>query len=88
MSFWTAVVLIVLIGSIASVFRSRASTSARSSQQNDRQALEDKQEAQREIEELRERVKVLERITVDGREARAIADEIDSLRGKPDKQDG
>ena len=88
MSFWTAVVLIVLIGSIASVLRSRASTSARSNHQNDSHALENKQEAQRDIEELRERVKVLERITVDGREARAIADEIESLRGKPDKQDG
>lgn len=45
-------------------------------------------ETQKELEELRERVKVLEKITVDGREARAIADEIESLRGKPEKQDG
>ena len=37
---------------------------------------------QRELEELRERVKVLEQITVDGREAKAIADEIERLRDK------
>lgn len=35
-----------------------------------------------ELEELRERVKVLEQITVDGREARAIADEIEKLRDR------
>ncbi len=39
-------------------------------------------ETQREVEELRERVKVLEKITVDGREAKAIADEIEQLRDK------
>ena len=39
-------------------------------------------EAQRELEELRERVKVLEKITVDGREAKQIADEIEKLRDK------
>lgn len=37
---------------------------------------------QRELEELRDRVKVLEKITVDGREARAIADEIERLRDR------
>lgn len=39
-------------------------------------------EAKRELEELRERVKVLEQITVDGREAKAIADEIEKLRDR------
>jgi len=83
MSFWTAVVLIVLIGSVASVMRSRNHRVG----QTDSKAIARDEDAQREIEELRERVKVLERITVDGREARAIADEIESLRGKPDKQE-
>lgn len=36
----------------------------------------------RELEELRERVKVLEQITVDGREARDIADRIEQLRDR------
>lgn len=39
-------------------------------------------DTQRELQELRDRVKVLERITVDGREAKAIADEIEKLRDK------
>lgn len=37
---------------------------------------------QREIEELRERIKVLEQITVEGRETRALADQIEQLRDK------
>jgi cell division protein ZapA (FtsZ GTPase activity inhibitor) len=37
-------------------------------------------ELKREVEELRERVKVLERIAIDGRETRLLADEIDKLR--------
>ena len=39
-------------------------------------------ETDRELQELRERVKVLERITVDGREAKTIADEIEKLRDR------
>ena len=87
MSWATAIVLIVLISAIAGVLRSRNSGRRhhQSSGQIGQTARDE--EAQREIEELRERVKVLERITVDGREARAIADEIESLRSKPDKQD-
>lgn len=37
-------------------------------------------ELQREVEALRERVHVLERIATDGRRTRSLADEIDSLR--------
>lgn len=39
-------------------------------------------ELQREVEELRERVKVLERIATDDRESRLLSDEIDKLRDK------
>lgn len=35
-----------------------------------------------ELTELRERVKVLERITVDERQARALAEEIENLRDR------
>ena len=35
---------------------------------------------QREVEELRERVKVLERIATEGGETKRLADEIDKLR--------
>lgn len=37
-------------------------------------------ELQREVEELRERIQVLERIAIDGRQARDIAAEIENLR--------
>ena len=39
-------------------------------------------ELEHEVEELRERVKVLERITVDGRETHLLSDEIEKLRDK------
>jgi hypothetical protein len=39
-------------------------------------------ELEREVEELRERVKVLERIATDGRETRLLSDEIEKLREK------
>ncbi|MEQ1499202.1 MAG: hypothetical protein ABL914_11115 [Novosphingobium sp.] len=38
-------------------------------------------ELQKEVEDLRTRIHVLERIATDGRPARALADEIESLRG-------
>ena len=89
MSFWSAMVLIVLIGSIASVIQSR--NRARNGITQDwmgneipvsREDDSEKLALRREVEELRERVKVLERIAIDGRGARAIADEIESLRDK------
>ena len=39
-------------------------------------------ELQREVETLRERIKVLERIATDGRHSNNLSDEIESLRGK------
>lgn len=39
-------------------------------------------ELEKEVDALRERVKVLERIATDGRPTRALADEIESLRDK------
>lgn len=38
------------------------------------------QELQREVEDLRERIHVLERIATDGRRPQALADEIERLR--------
>ena len=89
MSIWSAIVLIVLIGSVASVLQSRHR--ARNGITQDwmgnevpvsREDDSEKAALRREVEELRERVKVLERIAIDGRGARAIADEIESLRDK------
>jgi hypothetical protein len=39
-------------------------------------------ELEREVLELRERVKVLERIATDGRDTRLLSDEIEKLRDK------
>ena len=39
-------------------------------------------ELEREVKELRERVKVLERIATDSRDTRLLSDEIDKLRDK------
>ena len=38
----------------------------------------------REVEDLRERIKVLERIATDGRSTAALANEIESLRERKD----
>ncbi|AKM07647.1 hypothetical protein [Pelagerythrobacter marensis] len=83
MNLWTAIVVIVAIWGIVQIFRTR-----REDRRERRRGGHDHAtgtppgdaEARREIEDLRERIKVLEKITVDGREAKAIADEIERLR--------
>lgn len=87
MSFWTAAVIIVAIWGFVQIYRSRQGIL---SDKHGNQSFASRSDpaTDAELEELRERVKVLEKITVDGREASAIADEIESLRSKPDKQDG
>ena len=85
MSWATAIVLIVLISAIAGVMRSRSSGSgSHRPQQHDQvaQAKAREAELENEVKQLRERIQVLERIATDGREAKAIADEIESLRDK------
>lgn len=83
MSWATAIVLIVLISAVAGVMRSR--NASRPPQPLDApgrkvtQSAREK-ELEREVEELRDRIQVLERIATDGREARRISDEIDRLR--------
>lgn len=80
MGFWTAIVLIVLITSIAGAFsRRRRHRSDGELQDGERQQLEHERDAARaELEDLRERVKVLERIATDP--ARRTAEEIERLR--------
>ncbi len=95
MSFWAAIVLIVLIGSITSIVRAkyRAQAGIIADKQGnetyiERSATSD-EDAQREILELRERIKVLERIATDdnsisAQETRRISQEIEALKGKQD----
>ncbi|OZA94811.1 hypothetical protein U4960_04960 [Altererythrobacter sp. H2] len=81
MSFWTAMVIIAAIIGFVELQKSRnASRTARS--ETGPAALPDDSEMRRELTDLRERIKVLEQITVEGREARAIAEEIERLRDR------
>lgn len=94
MSWATAVVIIVAIGVIGKVLQARYRAQAgivADKQGNERPIERPVQsgdgEAQREVKELRERIKVLERIatdanTTESRKIAAISDEIESLRDK------
>ena len=88
MSSWAIVAIVAIaVWGFVQLRKAKLGITTDSHGNETRHSLDDPK-TQQELEELRERVKVLEKITVDGREARAIADEIESLRGKPDKQDG
>ena len=90
MNWPLAVVFIVLIVAAAKVMSARYRAQAGIIEDNlGNQQMVGKQdaEAQREIEDLRERVKVLERIATDGNsldaaETKRISAEIESLRDK------
>jgi hypothetical protein len=86
MSLWTAIVVIVAIIAVAEVMKSRHrahhgitvdhTTGKEQLVQRDDGALK------REVEELRERVKVLERIATEERETKQLSAEIERLRDK------
>ncbi len=93
MTWPLAVVIIVLIVATAKVMAARFRAQAgivEDERGNQRQVDRDTQEgreAQREIESLRERIKVLERIatdsnSLDANETRRISAEIDALRDR------
>ena len=98
MNYVTAMVLMVLIVSVAGVVGSVMSARLRAQNGLRKDWLGNevpiqvgddgaKAALQKEVEELRERVKVLERITTDAntieaRGSRAIADQIESLRDR------
>ena len=86
MSFWTAIVVIVAIISVAQVLQARHR--ARHGITTDMMGNEKpiapptNPALEREVEELRERVKVLERIATEDRETKLLSAEIESLREK------
>ena len=90
MSWATAVVIIVAISIVGQVLKARYRAQAgivADKQGNERPIERVDADAQREVTELRERIKVLERIatdanTTESRKIKAISDEIDSLRDK------
>ena len=83
MSWPMAVVWIVGIVAAAKVLSARYRANAgiiKDQYGNQQMAGKNDPAAESEIAELRERIKVLEQITVDGRETRALSDEIERLR--------
>lgn len=92
MDFGTALVVIAGIGAFYSLRtqRIRAGLPEHGLRRRDRheqvaapaQHSPREAELQREVEQLRDRVHVLERIATDGRNTRELADEIESLRGR------
>lgn len=83
MSFWTAIVVIVAIVCLTEVIktkhRSRAGIIA--DEDGNESYIERNDTAlQREVEELRERVKVLERIATEDGDTKRLSAEIESLR--------
>lgn len=86
MNFWTAIVIIVIVSAIARVLRARHYAQHGIMEDRlGRRVLSEPQrdaELQREVDELRQRITVLERIVTDGRQTHDLAREIESLRDK------
>lgn len=85
MSFWTAVVVLALIWGVVSVLRGRQHERLGYVTDEDGKPLSalDRERAadlQREVAELRDRVRVLERIATDDTHGRRLSDQIDRLR--------
>lgn len=93
MNMWVALVIIVMVTMGAAVIMKRYETLGRAerakgrSDDDDRRLAEQRDAEQRELAELRERIKVLERIATDNNtstavETRRVADEIEALRDR------
>lgn len=85
MSLWTAIVVIVGMALLAQVIRSRHNAAvgyATDAEGDPVMGGDNRRERQleAEIEELKERIKVLERIAYDDRKRLGLVDEIESLR--------
>ena len=86
MNLWEFILLISVAGMIFSAWRSKH-LARLGAYQDDGGKIHKlgagrEAELEREVQELRERVKVLERIATDGRETRLLSDEIEKLREK------
>ena len=86
MSFWTAIVVIVAIIAVAEVLKAkhRARHGITTDMMGNEKPLAPPTNPalEREVEELRERVKVLERIATEDRDTKRLSAEIESLREK------
>lgn len=83
MNSWTALVVIVAIIAFANIRMTKyRHQGGGTGPVNQVEAPARELELERELAELRERLKVLERIATDDRQSRSIAAEIESLRDK------
>jgi hypothetical protein len=83
MSMWTAIVIIVAIACFANMQRAKYGRRDAGFTGDFRQLTSSREaELEREIDDLRQRIAVLERIATDDRKSRAISDEIESLRDR------
>jgi hypothetical protein len=88
MDFWTVIMVLGIVGmtQIARVLRAKYNAQhgiITDRRGNVQQLLQpNDKELQREVETLRERIKVLERIATDGRQTNNLAAEIESLRDR------
>jgi len=86
MNLWEFILVISIAGMIYSAWKSKhlARLGAFEDQEGKVHKLDSGREAEleREVQELRERVKVLERIATDGRDTRLLSDEIEKLRDR------
>lgn len=86
MTFFTFLLLIVIAGLVYDLVRQRNRNSPdeydRAGDQRSPFDEARERELQREVEELRERIKVLERIATDTNDTRALSAEIERLRDK------
>lgn len=86
MNFFTFMLIIVIAGLAYDLMRQRnlARTGHVEDAEGQLHKLDQARESelQREVEDLRERIKVLERIATDTHDTRALSDEIERLRDK------
>ena len=85
MSFWTAIVIIVALGVFADILKTRHRAQAgitRDWKGGEVVAAGNDRALEREVAELRERVKVLERIATEDRDTKLLSAEIERLRDK------
>ena len=86
MSFWTAIVLIVAISTLSGVLIERYKAMGRmgdaENEKGRNELRHERDAAQAELTDLRERVRVLERIATDGRKSADLHDEIEKLRDR------
>jgi len=89
MNLWEFILLVSIAGMIYSAWRSKhlAGLGAYEDHKGEIQRIDRGRETEleREVQELRERVKVLERIATEGHETRLLSDEIDKLRDSKGK---